>query len=241
MGHCTPDEMMAVVDGSRDPASLPHLAVCDRCRDECEQLRKVFAEVREVSMPEPSPLYWEQLSARVHEAVAAERRSNPPEDDARWWHPARFAWPATLVTAAVLGAVFVTPWLLMVRGTSSRVDSRATAHVAEVGRPGARSGEAGVAGVGSSGAGEPGARPRSGGPGASSAADGSDVAAVGAGADESIGLMLELAGSLDVDAVLSAGLAAVDGAADGAVADLSLEERRELERLLREALKGTGA
>ena len=211
MGHCTSDELMVVADGSRDPATLPHLAVCDRCRVECEQLRHVIADLREVAVPEPSPLYWDQLSARVRAAVAAERSLNPPEDGARWWHPARLAGPATVAVAAVLAAVFVMPWLLTVRGPSSHVESSAVAHVA-AGSPSTERGP-----------------------------EASDLVAPGSGNDESIGLMLELAGSLDVDAVLSAGLATADGAADGAVADLSSDERSELARLIREALGGAGA
>jgi hypothetical protein len=213
MRHCTPNELMAVADGSRDPASVPHLAVCDRCLVECEQLRHVLADVRDVAVPEPSPLYWEQLSARVRAAVAAERSLPPPEDDARWWHPTRLAWPATVAMAAVLAAVFVMPWLLTIREPSlhsSQGDSSAVAQVAA----GSLSTERGP--------------------------EASDFAP-GSGNDESIGLMLELAGSLDFDAVLSAGLATTDGAADGAVADLSSDERSELARLIREALGGAGA
>jgi len=210
MRHCTPDELMAVADGSRDPVSVPHFAACELCRDECEQLRQVLADVRDVAVPEPSPLYWEQLSARVRAAVAAERSLSPPEDDARWWHPARLAWPATVAMAAVLAAVFVVPWLQTVWRPSSQGEFSVTQAAA-----GSASTERG--------------------------SEASDLVAPGSGIDESIGLMLELAGSLDVDAVLSAGLATTDGVADGAVADLSADERSELARLIREALRGAGA
>jgi len=216
MRHCTPDELMAVADGSRDPASLPHLAVCDPCRGECERLGQVVADMRALPVPEPSLLYWDQLSARVREAVAAERSLSPPEDGTRWWHPTRLAWPASVAVAALLAAVLVTPWLLQLRGPSSPAEPAPVAAVASVsgGSPSAE---------------------RSGGP------DASDLVVAGGGTDESIGLMLELAGSLDFDAVVSAGLVTADGAADRAVADLSTDERGELERLIREALRGAGA
>ena len=214
MRHCTPDELMAVADGSRDRASVPHLAVCDLCRDECEQLRHVLADVRDVAVPEPSPLYWDQLSARVRAAVAAERSLPPPEDGARWWHPTRLAWPATVAMAAVLAAVFVMPWLVTVREPSSQSSQGETSAVAQV-PAGGLSTERG--------------------------SEASDLVAPASGTDESIGFMLELAGSLDFDAVLSAGVATTDGVADRAVADLSSDERSELARLIREALRGAGA
>ena len=213
--HCTPDELMAVADGSRDPASVPHLAGCDLCRDECEQVRQVLADVRDVAVPEPSSLYWDQLSARVRDSVAADRSSSPPEDELRWWHPARLAWPATVAMAVVLAAVFVTPWLLTVREMAQPMDSSATTEVAAGFDPPDRASGRGP--------------------------DRTELSAASGGADESIGLMLELAGSLDFDAVLSAGLATTDGVADRAVADLSSDERSELARLIREALRGAGA
>jgi hypothetical protein len=59
--------------------------------------------------------------------------------------------------------------------------------------------------------------------------------------DASIGLMMDLAGSVDLDAVADAGLMTTSNATDAAVSDLSPDERRELERLLKEALNGSGA
>ena len=52
---------------------------------------------------------------------------------------------------------------------------------------------------------------------------------------------MELAGSVDLDAVANAGLMTTSGAADAAVSDLSVDERRELERLLKAAISGSGA
>ena len=72
MRHCTPDELIDVVEGARAEASLPHLAACAACRQQLLELRAVLAEVRDVPVPEPSPAQWARLSARVREAVASE-------------------------------------------------------------------------------------------------------------------------------------------------------------------------
>src|SRR6185436_8662720 len=70
-----------------------------------DELRAMLAAARDVDVPEPSPLFWDHLSARVSEAVAAE------ESDARL-KPSRYlgisrdvAWGA--LAAGVLIAVAI--------------------------------------------------------------------------------------------------------------------------------------
>jgi hypothetical protein len=53
--------------------------------------------------------------------------------------------------------------------------------------------------------------------------------------------MTDLAGDLDWDAAVEAGLAGSAGGVDRAVFDLSLDERRELARLLKAELARSGA
>jgi hypothetical protein len=69
--HLTPDELLDLAEGTQLLASVPHLASCDRCRRELAELRDVLATLA-VDVPEPSPLFWEHLSTRVRDAVAAE-------------------------------------------------------------------------------------------------------------------------------------------------------------------------
>jgi anti-sigma-K factor RskA len=59
------------------------------------------------------------------------------------------------------------------------------------------------------------------------------------GDDLSLTFVSDLAGGLEWEAVAEAGLAAGTDAVDNAVADLSSDERGELERLLTEALSGS--
>ena len=58
--------------------------------------------------------------------------------------------------------------------------------------------------------------------------------------DPSWSLMTDLAGDLDWDAAVEAGLTAPAGGVDRALFDLSAEERRELQRLLKEELARSG-
>ena len=97
--HLTPEEFIDVVDGTRSAASLPHLSSCDRCRDELATLRRTMtgvADGADEGVPEPSPLFWTQLSARVNERIDADA-------DHRWWH----AWtrPRVLMAASALAVL----------------------------------------------------------------------------------------------------------------------------------------
>jgi hypothetical protein len=71
-----------------------------------------------------------------------------------------------------------------------------------------------------------------------STAGGADLAS--ATDDPSLSLLADLAGDLDWDAAAEAGMAMEVGTADGALMDLTEVERAELQRLLREAMSGSG-
>jgi hypothetical protein len=98
MSHLSPEELLDIVEGARpEPA---HVAACQACRREVADARAVMARLRDVDVPEPSPLFWDHFSSRVTEAVAAE--SAPPGRVFASW---RFLLPAgalALATAAVI-------------------------------------------------------------------------------------------------------------------------------------------
>ena len=73
MGHLRSEELIDLAEGTRPEASAGHLQSCESCRRQLADLRAMLAAAAEVSVPEPSPLFWDHLSARVHEAVADER------------------------------------------------------------------------------------------------------------------------------------------------------------------------
>ncbi len=66
------DELVDIAEGTRPEASAPHLAACEPCRAQLHELRAMMSAARDVDVPEPSPLFWDHLSARVREAVDAE-------------------------------------------------------------------------------------------------------------------------------------------------------------------------
>jgi hypothetical protein len=100
--HLTPEQLVDIADGTSASEAEGHLAACAECRRQLADMRGVMAMVSDADVPEPSPLFWEHLSARVDAAVAAE----PAPSGWNWW--ARAALPFVLATAAAIAIAFVT-------------------------------------------------------------------------------------------------------------------------------------
>lgn len=99
MKHLSNDDLLTAVDGETMHAG--HLSTCASCRNRIEELRQVLALAGEVDVPEPSPLFWDHLSKRVHEAVSAEPLPRP----SLWRF--EFGWMAGAVGALAILAVGV--------------------------------------------------------------------------------------------------------------------------------------
>lgn len=98
--HLSELELVDLAEGTRPESSAPHLASCDRCRGQLLEMRSVMIEAASVQAPEPSPLFWDHLSRRVRDAVAAER-----EAPRRWWHEVAFRKRVLVPASAVALAV----------------------------------------------------------------------------------------------------------------------------------------
>jgi hypothetical protein len=103
MGHLSRDERLLALDGALDGTRHAHLASCAACRTDVETLGRVLMRVRAVDVPEPSPLFWDHLAARVGDAIAREPAPVAPQ---RWWSP-RLAWAAAAVVVAAAGAGYL--------------------------------------------------------------------------------------------------------------------------------------
>jgi hypothetical protein len=64
---------------------------------------ELVAALREVDVPEPSPLFWDHLSQRVHDAVAAE-----PAPTAAWTSRLNVAWTGGIVSALAIVVLAIT-------------------------------------------------------------------------------------------------------------------------------------
>ena len=113
--HLTPEELLDVAEGTRSIASAPHLEKCEACRQQLDELRDVMVSL-EIDVPEPSPLFWDHLSARVREAVAADHGR------ARSWFGFR-RWSGGLAAAMTVVVVAIAVSL------STRTPTPAVTHV----------------------------------------------------------------------------------------------------------------
>jgi len=81
--HLTSEELVDIAEGTRSENSAPHLAGCHVCREQLVDLQSMLSAAKDVDVPEPSPLFWDHLSARVSAAVAM-------EDDSAYRKGSRF-------------------------------------------------------------------------------------------------------------------------------------------------------
>ena len=190
MRHLSPEALLDVAEGTAAEDRYPHLADCATCRDQIAELQAAMTAVA-VDVPEPSPLFWDHLSDRVSEAIAAEGAA--PESG---WTFRKMMWPLVAAATAAVVILAVSFSSRQSTDTGAVVDSVATAQPANV-----------------------------------------DSIVVD---DPSLELLADLAGDLDWDAAAEAGMTMEVGAADEALSELTGAERIELQRLLREAMSGSG-
>jgi hypothetical protein len=106
MRHLTPEQLVDVVEGTLPQSAAPHLADCDVCRRSLADLRATMNDAADAGMPEPSPLFWDHLSARVRDEVARQ----PVPSGAGWmgsWLRPRVVLPVLTAVAAIALAVVV--------------------------------------------------------------------------------------------------------------------------------------
>jgi len=81
MTHLTPQQFVDAVDGTLSAVHPDHLSACRACREELASLRALAGEVEALEASEPSPLFWEHFSRRVHAATSTE----PLPSSSGWW------------------------------------------------------------------------------------------------------------------------------------------------------------
>ena len=109
MSHLSPAEFVDLLEQRLPPDRVAHVQTCTSCRGQADLLRAVMTRAHDADVPEPSPLFWDHLSARVRQAIVAEPNW---KSHRLGWLPSRLAWRAgmaamvllTLATAVLLRA-----------------------------------------------------------------------------------------------------------------------------------------
>jgi len=210
--HLSPEELIDLVEGARAEADTPHLRSCEACRHQVAALRSAMSAVADADLPEPSPLFWDHLSQRVREAVAAEEGRPSRFGGWRWGR----ALPGALGALGALGASSGASsgswraWAAAGVAASVVIAIYVTAPRTSMPLSGARDGAA--------------------------AAAAAPLEPFGAVDDPSLALFADLTDQMDPLSITDAGWSSRVGAVDEVVASLTVDERLELQRLLKEEL-----
>jgi len=103
--HLKEAELVDLAEGAQPESSAPHLASCEPCRRQLRDLRAMMSAAAAVDVPDPSPLYWDHLSARVRETVATEASPRPWLDVAAWRRVLMPAWAAAVGSIIIVVAL----------------------------------------------------------------------------------------------------------------------------------------
>jgi hypothetical protein len=111
MKHLSESEIVDLIDGTLAPGRLAHLDACDACRAAADGFRDVLARAADVTIPEPSPLFWEHFSARVQQDV----RNTEAVESSGWlgWADGptvKWAMAGALLTVLLVSGVWVSLW-----------------------------------------------------------------------------------------------------------------------------------
>ncbi len=112
MTHLSDIELVDLAENEApvDARRAAHVETCAPCSEQLDALRAMLRESRSVDVPEPSPLFWAHMSARVRDEIAAE-----PALVRDGWHfigmrgLASFAAAAALVAAVGSGVMLMRP------------------------------------------------------------------------------------------------------------------------------------
>lgn len=101
--HLSPEAIVDSADGGGTNRARRHLDGCAHCRARLDDVRAAMALTASVDVPEPSPLFWDHLSARVGRAVADE----PAAGGRGWWSSWGRWMSATTALALLILAIVV--------------------------------------------------------------------------------------------------------------------------------------
>jgi hypothetical protein len=99
--HLTEVELVDFVEGRLTPARAEHVEACAECSTRAVGIRTVVERTAGAPVPEPSPLFWEHLSARVSDAIGPEPFPRP-DDRGRFMRAPAWAWAATAACATII-------------------------------------------------------------------------------------------------------------------------------------------
>jgi len=217
MKHLNDAEFVGLLDGDLSDARARHAQDCADCRMRAAAMRTTLAGVMiDAVPPEPSPLFWEHLAARVAEAVQDEEPGSATLSPVAWVRSPALTW-VLAASIALLMMVFVA-WRATLHAPSPGLRTPPIARVAP----------------------DTVAPPPDGATAANFAGDGAAAAGDELESDEAWAVVRTAAEGFAWDDAHEAGISVHPGSAERVALELSGDERIELARLLEGALKRSG-
>ncbi len=96
MAHLSPVALIDLAEGRATAAQRRHADACAACRASAAELNELMSLAATDRTPDPSPLFWDHLSARVRDAVRQDPQPKP------WWHLPVWRWAPVSIAAIVV-------------------------------------------------------------------------------------------------------------------------------------------
>jgi hypothetical protein len=110
MNHLSAAEFVDFAEGALDPSRASHVNRCEACAAQTRDLLAMIERsAASADVPEPSPLFWDHLSARVRDAVLVEPATGTVAVGWGWRARGFLPLAATLTVAVALLSVTLVP------------------------------------------------------------------------------------------------------------------------------------
>jgi hypothetical protein len=138
MTHFSESEFVDFAEGVLTAGRSAHLDTCAACRSQAADVRAAFQAATAVDVPEPSPLFWDHLSARIRQEICDVGRGTRDVGSGTrpWWRPAAVAVLGGVAALIVLVAISIRELPRRVGPTAPSKPSPVAATVAPAGTNG---------------------------------------------------------------------------------------------------------
>lgn len=135
MSHLSDETFIDLLDGTIAESDVPHLDTCSRCRAQLSELRQTMAVAADAEVPEPSPLFWDHMAARIRQGVEAEVHAPAPRGLLERLTPSRFSWWGVGGLVGVAAATLLVVSIQSPREAVTPGDTMVPVQATQVGEP----------------------------------------------------------------------------------------------------------
>lgn len=135
MSHLSAETFIDLLDGTIAESDVPHLGTCAPCRAQLADLRRTMAMATDADVPEPSPLFWGHMAARIRQSVEAEAHAPAPRGLLVRLLPSGFSWWGVGGLVGVAAAALLVISIQSPREAGAPGDTMVTVQTPQVSEP----------------------------------------------------------------------------------------------------------